>query len=136
MAHGLHHDSTRAPASIRRPRRELRAAIRGGLHAHRAARRAVAHLHPGGDGRRAVPQRRAPYAGERAAHGPLPDARRDRSVLRGQEQVSGLARHARERRLHAEDPRGSDHAVDRHVADGAGRARPEQSHRRSPGSTT
>ena len=78
--------SSPAFASIRESR---------GLHAHRAADRARAHLHPGGDGRRAIPQRRSTHAGERAADGSLPDARRDRPVLRRQEQVSELARHAR-----------------------------------------
>ena len=76
------------------------------------------------------------HAGERAAHGPLPHAGRDRPVLCRQEQVSGLARHARERRIHAEDPGGSDHAFGRHLAD---RARPSPTRairRRSPGSTT
>ena len=52
-------------------------------------------------------------------------------VLRRQGEVSGVARLAGQRRLYAEDPRGSDHEVGRHLADRAGRSRPEQSQLRA-----
>ena len=55
--------------------------------------------------------------------GSLPDARRDRSVLRRQGQVPDVARLAGERRLPAQDSRRSDHQVRRHLEDGAGRSR-------------